>query len=269
MSMVISKDGTEIAYDKKGKGAALILVDGALGYRSFGPMTELARLLASNFTVTTYDRRGRGESSNSMPYALEREVEDLEALIDEAGGSAFVYGISSGACLALESAIRLGRKVSKLAIYEAPYDSSKGAGQAWKDYRTQLAKLLSEDRRGDAVGLFMQFVGAPAAQVEGMRQSPVWPMFEAIAPTLAYDAAAMGADRLPPVEQAAKLAVPALVMNGQLGQPFMLATAKALANAIPHAQLRTLEGQRHDVDSKVLAPVLVEFFTQSPALPAA
>lgn len=262
MSKVTSKDGTVIAYEKTGQGPELILVDGALTYRSFGPMPELAKLLASNFTVTTYDRRGRGESGDSKPYALEREVEDLNALIDAAGGSAYVYGISSGACLALKSAIWLGRKVSKLAIYEAPYDSAKGASQAWKDYRTQLAKLLSEDRRGDAVVLFMQFVGTPDAQIEGMRHAPVWPMFEAVAPTLVYDAAAMGVDRLVPVEQAARVAVPALVMNGQMGHPFMLDTAKALAKAIPHAQLRTLEGQRHDVDSKVLAPVLVEFFTK-------
>ena len=262
MSKVTSKDGTEIAYEKTGKGPELILVDGALIYRSFGPMPELAKLLAPNFTVTTYDRRGRGESGDTKPYALEREVEDLNALIDAAGGSAYVYGISSGACLALESAIRLGRKISKLAMYEAPYSSAKGASQAWKDYRTQLAKLLSEDRRGEAVVLFMQFVGTPDAQIEGMRHAPVWSMFEAVAPTLVYDAAAMGVDRQVPVEQASRVAVPSLVMNGQLGHPFMLDTAKALAKAIPHAQLRTLEGQRHDVDSKVLAPVLVEFFTK-------
>ena len=262
MSKVTSKDGTEIAYEKMGQGPELILVDGALTFRSFGPMPELAKLLAANFTVTIYDRRGRGESGDVKPYALEREVEDLNALIDAAGGSAYVYGISSGACLALESAIRLGRKISKLAMYEPPYDSSDDGRQAWKDYRTQLAILLSEDRRGDAVVLFMQFVGTPNAQIEGMRHAPVWPMFEAVAPTLVYDAAAVGLDRQAPVEQAARIAVPALVMNGQLGYPFMLATAKALAKAIPHARLLTLQGQRHDVDSKVLAPLLVEFFTK-------
>ncbi len=261
MSKVTSKDGTDIAYEKTGQGPELILVDGALTYRSFGPMPELAKLLASNFTVTTYDRRGRGGSSDSQPYALEREVEDLEALIDEAGGSAFVFGTSSGACLALEAALRLGKKVSKLAMYEPTYNSADGAIPAWKDYRIQLAKYLSEDRRGDAVALFMQFVGNPPEQVAGMRQSPMWPMLEAVAPTLAYDATAMGPDRLPPVERASKLAIPVLVMNGTT-VPFIPDTVKTLAKAIPHARQLTLEGQRHDVDLKVLAPVLVEFFTQ-------
>ncbi len=261
MSKVISKDGTEIAYEKMGKGPAVILVDGALIYRAFGPMPELAKLLAPDFTVTIYDRRGRGESNNPNPYALAREVEDLEALIDEAGGSAFVFGTSSGAYLALEAALALGNKVRKLAMYEPPYNASEGALPAWKEYWQQLASLLSAGRRGDAVALFMNFVGTPAEQVAGMRQSPMWPMFEAVAPTLAYDAIATGPDRLPPVERASRLAIPVLVMNGTT-MPFMLDTANALAVAIPHAQHRTLEGQPHNVDLKVLAPVLVEFFTQ-------
>ena len=259
MSKIISKDGTEIAYEKTGKGPALILVDGALCYRSFGPMPGLAKLLAPHFSVTTYDRRGRGESSNSRPYTLEREVEDLLALIKEAGGSAYVYGISSGACLALETAIRLGRQVSKLAMYEPPYDSGEGASQPWKEYRRQLAEYLSAGRRGDAVALFMQFVGNPAEQVQGMRQAPMWPMFEAVAPTLAYDADDMGEDRTVPLKRAAVVKVPTLVMNGT-AIPFMLATASALARAIPHARQRTLDGQTHDVALEVLAPVLVEFF---------
>jgi pimeloyl-ACP methyl ester carboxylesterase len=259
MSKLISKDGTEIAYEKTGQGPALILVDGALCYRSFGPMTELSKLLTPNFTVTIYDRRGRGESSDSKVFALEREVEDLEALIDEAGGSAFIFGTSSGACLALEAALRLGKKVRKLAMYEPIYNSSDGAILPWKEYRQHLDDLLSSGRRGDAVALFMQFVGNPAAQVEGMRQSPAWPMFEAVAPTLASDAAAVGVDRMVPVERAARVAVPVLVMNGTV-VPFTLATAAALARAIPHARQRTLEGQPHDVDLKVLAPVLMEFF---------
>jgi pimeloyl-ACP methyl ester carboxylesterase len=261
MSIVISKDGTEIAYEKNGEGPGLVLVDGALCYRSFGPMQDLAKLLAPQFTVTTYDRRGRGESSNSKPYTIEREVEDIEALIAEAGGTAFIYGISSGACLALETAIRLGKKVRKLAMYEPPYDSGEVVRQAWKDYQKQLANLLSSGRRGEAVVLFMQSVGTPADQVEGMRKAPMWSMFEAVAPTLAYDAAVMGKDRSAPVKRAARVTVPTLVMNGT-AIPFMLDTARGLAKAIPQAEQRTLEGQTHDVDLKVVAPVLVEFFTK-------
>jgi pimeloyl-ACP methyl ester carboxylesterase len=265
MANVTSKDGTKIGYEKQGAGAAVILVDGALCYRTFGPMSHLAELLASRFTVYTYDRRGRGDSPNSKPYAVEREVEDIEALLHAAGGSAFLYGISSGACLALEAALQLGDKVRKLALYEPPYNSDPAARQQWQDYRKQLAELLAAGRRGDAVALFMQLVGTPADQIGGMRQAPMWPMFEAVAPTLAYDAAAIGENRAAPVERATHVTMPSLVMDGGANlafMPFMHATATALAKAIPHAQHRTLEGQTHDVNLEVLAPVLVEFFTQ-------
>ncbi len=261
MSKVTSKDGTEIAYTKQGSGPAVILVDGALCYRSFGPMPQLAALLAPYFTVYIYDRRGRGESGNTQPYALAREVEDIEAVIKEAGGAAFIFGTSSGGCLALEAAIRLGIKTKKLAMYEARYNSDKAVQQAWKDYRKQLAELLAAGRRDDAAALFMQMVGTPADQIEGMRHAPVWSMFESVAPTLAYDAAAMGEDRSAPAKRAANVTVPALVMNGTV-IPFMLDTAQTLAKAIPHAQHRTLEGQSHDVNLEVLAPVLVEFFKE-------
>lgn len=260
MSKVISKDGTEIAYETSGEGPALILVDGALCYRSFGPMRELAKLLSPHFTVYAYDRRGRGESGNSLPYALKREIEDIEALIEKAGGSAFVYGISSGGCLALESAARLGSKVEKLAIYEPPYNADADTRKEWLEYRQQLAKALEEKRNGDAVILFMKLVGTPAEMVDGMRNSPVWPMFQAVAPTLAYDAAAMGDDRSIPVGRAATVVSPSLVMNGTV-IPFMLDTATTLAKAIPGAQHFTLDGQPHDVDLKVLAPMLTEFFS--------
>jgi pimeloyl-ACP methyl ester carboxylesterase len=223
-------------------------------------MPHLAELLAPHFTVYYYDRRGRGDSGDTQPYALQREIEDIDALIQEAGGSAFVYGISSGGALALEAAIALGNKIRKLAIYEAPYNAEKAAKQEWEEYRQQLSKSLAEGRRGDAAALFMKLVGTPADQIEGMRQMPMWPMFEAVAPTLAYDAAALGEDRSVPTKRAAKVSVPTLVLNGTV-IPFMLDTAQALANAIPHAQHRTLEGQSHDVNLEVLAPVLVEFFT--------
>jgi pimeloyl-ACP methyl ester carboxylesterase len=263
MAKVISKDGTTIAYEKKGTGQPVILVDGALGYRALGFGTQLVDLLAPHFTVYAYDRRGRGESGNSKPFAVEREVEDIEALINSAGGKAFVYGISSGACLALEAAMKLGHKIKKLALYEPPYNSAKEALQPWKEYRRQVAELVSANRRDDAVALFMRFVGAPDAMIEGMRQAPLWPLFEASAPTLPYDAAAMGEDRSVPVGRAAKVTAETLVMDGGASLqmiPFMHETATALANAIPRAHERLLEGQRHDVDAKVLAPALIDFF---------
>ncbi|HET9911304.1 MAG TPA: alpha/beta hydrolase [Anaerolineales bacterium] len=261
MKKVTSNDGTEIAYDKNGTGPAVILVDGALCYRSFGPMSKLSELLAPHFTVYNYDRRGRGDSSDTRPYAVTREIEDMEALINEAGGSAFVFGTSSGACLALEAASKLGDKIKKLALYEAPYTSDKAMTQAWKEYRKQLTELLNANCPGDAVVLFMKSVGTPDEQIEGMRHAPIWPLFEAVGPTLAYDAAILGEDRSVPVKRAAKVTAPALVMNGT-AIPFMLDTAKTIANAMPHAQHRTLDGQTHDVNLEVLAPVLVEFFAE-------
>lgn len=265
MNKVTSKDGTTIAYETKGSGPAVILVDGALCYRSFGPMPGLAELLAPHFTVYTYDRRGRGDSSDSKPYALEREVEDIDALVEAAGGSAFVCGLSSGACLALEAAMQLGSKFGKLAMYEPPYASGEAMRQGWKEYHQQLVDSLAAGRNGDAVDLFMRLVGTPADMIDGMHQAPMWPMFESVAPTLPYDAAAMGDDRSAPLERAASVTVPVLVMDGGASlaiTPFMHETATSLAKAIPHAQHRTLEGQTHDVKPEVLAPVLVEFFKQ-------
>jgi pimeloyl-ACP methyl ester carboxylesterase len=260
MKKVTSKDGTEIAYDERGTGPAVILVDGALCFRSFGPMPRLSELLAPRFTVYNYDRRGRGDSGDTQHYAVTHEIEDIEALIDEAGGSAFVFGTSSGGALALEAALKLGDKIKKLAMYEPPYNSDKSLKQSWKEYRKELADFVAAGRRGDAAALFMRSVGTPDDQIAGMRQAPVWSVFEAVAPTLAYDAAVLGEDRSVPTERAAKVAVPTLVINGT-AIPFMLETAQALAQAIPHAKHRTLEGQTHDVNLEVLAPVLVEFFS--------
>jgi pimeloyl-ACP methyl ester carboxylesterase len=193
--------------------------------------------------------------------ALQWEIEDIEAIIDGEGGSASLYGVSSGGALALEAALKLGNKIKNLAIYEAPYNDDKVARQAWREYVKQLGELLAADRKGDAVGLFMRLVGASAADVEGMRQHPMWPFWEAVAPSLAYDHIAdMGEDASVPTERAAKVSVPTLVMDGSESYPFMHVTAVALANAIPNAQHRTLEGQTHEVASEVLAPVLTEFF---------
>lgn len=268
MQKVTSNDGTQIAYTVQGVGRAVILVDGALCYRGFGPMPGLAKLLEPHFTVYTYDRRGRGESGNTQSdpsQIVACEVEDLATLIGQAGGSAYLFGASSGAALSMEAAIRLGeRKVRKLAMYEAPFDSEPGAPQDWRAYQQQLNDLLAENRRGDMAALFMQFVGTPAEMVAGMRQSPMWSMFEAVAPTLLNDAADLGEDRSIPTQRAAKVTIPALVMNGGESRtiaPFMVETAQALAKAMPKGQYRELPGQRHDVDVAVLAPVLVEFFS--------
>ena len=261
MDTVRSNDGTTLAFDQQGEGPAVILVDGALITRSSGSKPELAGLLGQHLTVYSYDRRGRGDSGDAQPYAVEREIEDIEALIDEAGGSAFIFGHSSGGCLALDAAVALGDKIGKLAIYEAPYDDDPGAQKAWSAYLENLTEALASDRRGDAVALFLAFLGIPQAQVEGMRQAPFWAGMEAVAPTLAYDhAGILGPDRTIPAERAARIRVPALVMSGGSGAAFMRQTAETLSKTIPGAELLTLDGQSHDVQPEALAPVLVEFF---------
>jgi pimeloyl-ACP methyl ester carboxylesterase len=260
MNTLSSRDGTTIGYDRQGEGPALIVVDGALTVHSSGS-GELGKLLAPRFTVYGFDRRGRGESGDTLPYAVDREIDDIEALIDRAGGTAFLYGHSSGGPLAMRAAIRLGRKVSKIAMYEPPYNNDPGAQESWSQYLRQLAAALADGRRGDAVALFMRFVGTPAERIDGMRRAPFWPGLEAVAPTLAYDhAAILGEPWSVPAGLAARVSVPALVMAGDASLPFMPNAARVLSRAIPQAELRTLEGQTHEVSPGVLAPVLAAFF---------
>lgn len=256
-----SKDGAKIAYEKLGSGPALIIVGGALSDRKGG--AELAQLLAPHFTVYLYDRRGRGSSSDPKPYSVKREIEDLEALIDAAGGSAFVYGKSSGAALSLQAAAELGSKVKKLALYEAPYDDAAGAAQEWKAFRAKLDALLAANQREEAVTAFLKFSGAPEEALAKMKTSPAWAGMVAMAPTLAHDNAVVGDDRTVPVSTAAKIKAPTLVMDGGASLqalPFMRPSADKIAKAIPAAERQTVEGQGHDISSKVLAPILVKFF---------
>lgn len=263
MQTLTSKDGTQIAYDKSGQGPALILVDGAMTTRSSEGKAELVNLVAPHLTVYNYDRRGRGESGDTLPYAVEREIEDIEALIDNAGGTASLYGHSSGASLALDAAAALGSKVKKLAMYEAPYNDAPEAQQRWNEYIKQLTVLLATDRRGDAVALFMKLVGVPDDAIAGMRHSPMFQGLESVAPTLAYDhTAILGETAAVPTQLAASMNTPTLVMAGGASFPFMHETAQTLVKAMPHARLRMLEGQTHEVSPAKIAPVLIEFLAE-------
>ncbi|MFB4169281.1 alpha/beta fold hydrolase [Virgibacillus sp. JSM 102003] len=259
MEKVKSQDGTNIAYEKIGSGLPLILVDGAMCYSSSGPMGPLASQLSKWFTVYTYDRRGRGGSSDTQPYAIEREIEDIEAIIEETGSSVFVYGISSGAVLALKAAGALGSKIRKLAVYEPPFTFGDDARKAAESYTNSLNELLSVDRRGDAVELFMKKVGMPPEAIAGMRQSPMWSASEALAPTLAYDNAIMG-DGSVPIDDAKAAKILTLVLDGGNSPAFMHEAADVLSEELPSVQRSTLEGQTHDVAPEVLAPILKKFF---------
>jgi len=256
MNKVTSSDGTTIAFDRLGDGPAVILVCGA----STDSMANapLAALLAEHFTVFNYDRRGRGDSGDTTPYAVEREVEDIDAVIDAAGGSASVYGTSSGGALALEAAAG-GLAVTKLALWEPPYilDESR---RPPADLVERYDEMIAAGRRGDAVEFFMaKVVGLPPDFVAYARTQPFWQEQEALAHTLAYDATVMG-DYSLPVERAAALTAPTLVMAGGASFPFMRETAQALAEVIPDAQTRILDDQEHNVAPEALAAVLEEFF---------
>jgi pimeloyl-ACP methyl ester carboxylesterase len=265
MDQVTSRDGTSIAYERLGAGPAVILVGGAFVDRSEnGP---LAAELAERFTVYNYDRRGRGDSGDTQPYAVAREIEDIEALIAEAGGPAHLYGLSSGGALVLEAAAA-GVPVDRLAVYEVPYDLAEGGPQRHREYVARLQGLLAEGRRGDAAELFMRLAGASDEMVAGARSSPMWPGLEAIAHTLPYDAACMG-DNRPPMARLARITRPTLVATGGAspdsfvagGGDFFARAADAIAASIPRAQRQTIQGQTHMADPKVLAPVLERFFT--------
>jgi pimeloyl-ACP methyl ester carboxylesterase len=257
METVTSRDGTTIAFDRLGEGPPVVLVCGG----SVDRMADapLAQQLASDLTVFNYDRRGRGDSGDTQPYAIEREVEDIQAVIEEAGGSAFLWGSSSGAALAL-IAVESGVSASKLALWEPPYIPD-GFPKPPEDQVEQYETMVAEGRRGDAVEYFMsKVVGMPPEFVAGARTQPFWAATEALAHTLAYDARIMG-DYTVPADRAASVKVPSLVVAGGADIPWMRQAAQSLADAFPDSRVQFLEGQGHDVDPAVLAPVLVEFFT--------
>lgn len=256
MPKVTSRDGTVIAYDKKGQGPLLILVLGALNRRSQGK--KLTEQLGDRFTVVSYDRRGRGDSTDTLPYSTDKEVEDIEALIDELGGNACLYGHSSGCVLTLMAAKKLGSKVKKLALYELPYNSEAAAQKDAEAYRKTLVCFIAEDKPGDAVALFVKSVGVTDKQIAAMKRLPMWKGLTAMAHTLAYDTIEL-MEHYPTIDLKS-IYINTLVMYGGDSPKFMKDTANDLASKLPSATVRQLEGQTHDVKADALAPVLKEFF---------
>jgi pimeloyl-ACP methyl ester carboxylesterase len=258
MNTVVSKDGTAIAFDRLGEGPPVILVCGASVDRTSN--APLAELLSSDFTVFNFDRRGRGDSGDTQPYAVEREIEDIAAMLDEAGGAAGLYGSSSGAALALKTAAT-DIPLTKLALWEPPFilDESR---RPPADQVEQLERMVAEGRRGDAAEYFMrEVVRLPPEFVADARTQPWWAAQEALAHTLAYDARIMG-DYSLPLDLAASVPMPTLVLAGGADIPWMREAAQALADALPRGQTRMLDGQTHHVDDAVLAPALKAFFQQ-------
>jgi len=277
MKTVTSKDGTRIAFDQTGKRPAIILVNGALGTRSHASPDSLAGILSKEFTVIDYDRRGRGDSGDTLRYAVQCEIEHIEALIDEIGGSAFLFGNSSGAILALEAARAMPNKIKKLALFEPPFIIDDSRPPLPEDYVEQLNAATAAARPGDAVEIFMtKALLIPADFVNMMRYAPMsqtfndsagakapeWAEMEKVAHTLAYDGMIvkdfLAGKPLPP-KRWSSFTGPTLVIVGGNSEPFFHDGAQALVDDMPDARRRILEGQDHAVSPTALAPVIVEF----------
>jgi pimeloyl-ACP methyl ester carboxylesterase len=266
MPTVTSKDGTKIAFDKVGAGPVVILVNGAMVHRSSNPtMAQLAELLGEHFTVYNYDRRGRGESGDTKPFTKAREIEDIQALVEDAGGQAMIFGISSGGAVTLEAtASILG--ITRAVVYEVPFIVDNGR-QPLPDYAERSTRLVEEGKLNELVEYWvMEVVGIPAEYVAGMKQDQnMWGGMLTLAPTIPYDAAFVGEfmrGNPLPTDHWANLKVPVLVADGGASDAWMGHAADALASVLPHASRQVLKDQTHAVDPNVLAPVLIEFFKQ-------
>jgi pimeloyl-ACP methyl ester carboxylesterase len=265
MAKVISKDSTPIAFEKAGQGPVVILVAAALSDRS--DTKKLAALLAEHFTVINYDRRGRGESGDNLSYAVEREIEDIETLINEAGGSAFVFGSSSGAVLALEAANRLNGKIKKQVLYEPPLIVDDSQPPVSGNLRKQIAELISANRRNEAVKLFFsKAMSIPAIGVFMMRFMPGWSKMRDMAHTTTYDLAILeGTQEGKPLSPGrwASVQLPTLVLTGEKSEAFFHSGARALVGILPHARHKILKGQHHGsvvTAPEVLADEMLEFY---------
>ncbi len=222
----------------------------------------MAKLLAPHFTVINYDRRGRGDSTDTVPFEPKREIEDIAAIISEIGEPVYLYGHSSGAAIALEAAIELDGQVKKLAIYEAPYAVGGDANKAAIEYDVQLKKLIAEGHSGDAVALFMGLVGVSDRQIQAMKRTPMWQGLETMASTLWYDSEVLGRDHSIPISRLAGITTPTLVVDGGASPASMHGISESIGKAIPNAQRHTLDGQTHGVKPEVIAPLLIEFFSE-------
>jgi pimeloyl-ACP methyl ester carboxylesterase len=250
---VRSTDGTTIAFQRTGDGPPIVLVDPAGGFSGLDNIRGLSEFLAADFTIYSYDRRGRGGSADTAPYALEREVEDLTAVVTHAGGSAFAYGFSSGALLACHASAA-GVPLERLALLEPPFATADGL-QSDPDLERQITELVHADRRGDAVTRWLDAIGVPPEMIEQM--APARPALESIAHTLVYDLTIVSATT---PDTMRSVPAPALIVDSDASDPKLRAAAAALATALPAGTHRTLPGEWHGVDDEVLAPIIREFF---------
>lgn len=254
-STTMSRDGTTIAYEVTGQGPPLVYVTGAICHRAFRPVRQGASVLSQSFRVLSYDRRGRGDSTDTAPWSLDREVEDLEALIDTMGGPVFLYGHSSGAVLALHAARRLAPKVQGVVLYDASWAADQADAARYADVCAAVDALLDQGRGGAAIKRFLVGIGMPRLFAALLPLMPGWRRLVALAPTLRYDMSLTAAP--PPLDVAETVHVPTHVMVGERSPEELHRVADALGASIPGATRETLAGQDHMVSEKVLLPSLV------------
>jgi pimeloyl-ACP methyl ester carboxylesterase len=257
MATVTSRDGTAIAFEIRGTGTPVILIDGAMCYRGLGPMESIADQLQSDHTVVLYDRRGRGASGNTLPFAPEREVEDVAALTEHLGGPVRLFGMSSGGALAISAAAALGDAVSHLAVYEVPFMPAP-ALHAAQAYSEELTAALTNGDRDSAVAAFLRRVGTPDQAIDHLRTSPGWPAMTAIAPTLRYDDLLVGGET--PAGEIRSLEIPVLALAGGDSPDFLRYGSATVGALAPHGRFEVLDGVGHDVPAELLAPQLRAFF---------
>jgi pimeloyl-ACP methyl ester carboxylesterase len=255
-----SRDGTTLAYDVYGSGPALIYVTGASCFRSFRPVLQDAKAFAQEFTVYNYDRRGRGDSGDTPPYSIEREVEDIDAMIDAAGGKANLYGHSSGAVLALEAALRMPGKVHKVVMYDPSYVHDEAEKATYSQLSQKVQRLLDSGKNREAMRTFLKGIGMPSIFVWLLPLFPGWKTMVALAPTLTYDIALT--KDLPPVDRATQITVPTQIVVGEKSPAGLHDVANQLTKAVPGAKFEQLPGQNHMVSAKALLPVLSRFLKQ-------
>jgi pimeloyl-ACP methyl ester carboxylesterase len=260
MNTAHSKDGTQIAYDVQGNGPVLIYITGASCFRTFMPVVQDVKTFATEFTVYNYDRRGRGDSGDTQPWSVEREVEDVEALIDAAGGKAYLYGHSSGAVLALEAALQLKDKVEKVVLYDAAYVHDETEKREYAQLGESVGLLLKKGKNAQAMKHFLSEIGMPKLFVTLLPVFPGWKIMRALAPTLSYDIS-LTRD-LPPLTRLAQLSVPIYVIAGEKSPSGIRDVADQITGAISGATSTRLAGQDHMVSAKVLLPELVHFLKQ-------
>jgi pimeloyl-ACP methyl ester carboxylesterase len=268
MPFVTSADGTRIEYEATGSGTPIILIPGATGTRNHPIWIDLVESLAASHKVYSYDRRGRGQSGDTLPYAIEREIEDIDALIEAAGGGAALYGISSGAVLALDAANAVPGKVSHLIVYEPPFFVNDSHPPLPNTYVADLERAIAGGDRSRAGEIFLtQAIGIPPEYVEGMKADPSWKELEDVAHTISYDGRIMGTTMSGnplPIDRWNRVTMPTRIITGGNSDPFFQTGADALAGLLPDATRQVIPGQDHSIPGSVLAPVMIEYLAGVP-----